>query len=88
MPTRNRRLSDCREIAESRRNSARIQALKFDWRRIARRMLVVYQAVITGRAPSEALLEFEQNNKDDRFDGEAQGCQRAVVVDDRSRRNV
>jgi glycosyltransferase involved in cell wall biosynthesis len=81
-------LSDCREIAESRRNNARIQALKFDWRRIARRMLVVYQAVITGRAPSEALLECEQNNEDDRFDGEAQGYQGAVVVGDRSRRNA
>jgi glycosyltransferase involved in cell wall biosynthesis len=61
-----RRLSDCREIAESRRNKARIQALKFDWHQIARRMLVVYQAVIAGRAPSQALLEFEQDD-DDRF---------------------
>jgi glycosyltransferase involved in cell wall biosynthesis len=54
------RMSDCRDIAESRRNEARVQALRFDWKQIAKRMLVVYQAVSAGRAPCEALLEFER----------------------------
>jgi glycosyltransferase involved in cell wall biosynthesis len=54
------RMSDCRDITESRRNEARVQALRFDWRQIAKRMLVVYQAVSAGRAPSDALLEFER----------------------------
>jgi glycosyltransferase involved in cell wall biosynthesis len=55
------RLVDCREMAECRRNEARAQALKFDWHRVAKQMLLVYQAVLAGRAPSEALLESEQN---------------------------
>jgi hypothetical protein len=57
-----KRMSDCRDIAESRRNEARAQALRFDWKQIAKRVLVVYEAVSTGRAPSEALAAFERTN--------------------------
>jgi glycosyltransferase involved in cell wall biosynthesis len=56
------RMSDCRDIAESRRNGARVQALRFDWKQIAKRMLVVYEAANAGRAVSEALVSFERGD--------------------------
>jgi glycosyltransferase involved in cell wall biosynthesis len=59
-----KRLCNCRELAQSRRNEARLQALKFDWHRIAKRMLIVYEAVCAGRAPSEAVREFERAAND------------------------
>jgi glycosyltransferase involved in cell wall biosynthesis len=43
------------EHASCRRNQARLQALKFDWGRIAERMWAVYEAVAEGRSPARAL---------------------------------
>ena len=48
------------DIARSRREAARAQALKFDWQRIAERVSVVYSAVHSGQSPSAAVKEFEQ----------------------------
>jgi glycosyltransferase involved in cell wall biosynthesis len=45
-----------REIAESRRDDARNQALMFSWPQIAERMLAVYAAVARGRPPAEATM--------------------------------
>jgi glycosyltransferase involved in cell wall biosynthesis len=49
-----------KQIAWSRREQARAQALKFDWQRIVERLSVVYWAVHAGRSPSAAVAEFEQ----------------------------
>jgi glycosyltransferase involved in cell wall biosynthesis len=46
-----------REIAESRRDYARRQALMFSWPRIADRLYAVYSAVKCGRPPAEAITE-------------------------------
>jgi glycosyltransferase involved in cell wall biosynthesis len=46
------------EHAESRRRHARLQALKFDWLHISKRVCAVYNAVVEGRAPAEALSRF------------------------------
>jgi glycosyltransferase involved in cell wall biosynthesis len=46
-----------RDVAESRRESARRQALTFSWPRIAERLFAVYSAVRCGRPPAEALIE-------------------------------
>jgi glycosyltransferase involved in cell wall biosynthesis len=54
-----KRLCEQRDILESRRHAARIQALKFDWSRIAERMFAVYAAVSSGRSPTRAMTEFE-----------------------------
>jgi glycosyltransferase involved in cell wall biosynthesis len=48
-----------RELARSRREKARAQALKFEWQRIAERVSVVYSAVQAGQSPSAAVKEFE-----------------------------
>jgi glycosyltransferase involved in cell wall biosynthesis len=50
-----------RDIARSRREKARAQACKFDWRQIAERLFAVYSAVCAGRAPSAALSAFDQS---------------------------
>jgi glycosyltransferase involved in cell wall biosynthesis len=49
-----------KEIVRSRRENARAQALKFDWRRVAERLSVVYSAVCAGRSPSKAVERFEE----------------------------
>lgn len=46
-----------KDIARSRREKARAQALKFDWQRIAELLSVVYSAVCAGRPPSTAVNE-------------------------------
>lgn len=53
-------LSVNKDIARSRREWARTQALKFDWHRIAERLSIVYSAVHAGQSPSVAVKEFEQ----------------------------
>lgn len=50
-----------KNIARSRRQSARAQALKFDWRRVAERLFVVYSALCSGRSPAEAIEKFEES---------------------------
>jgi glycosyltransferase involved in cell wall biosynthesis len=50
-----------RDIARSRRENARAQACKFDWRQIAERLSAIYSAVCAGQAPSAALSEFDQS---------------------------
>ncbi|SDT59682.1 glycosyltransferase family 4 protein [Bradyrhizobium canariense] len=50
-----------RDLARSRRDGARHQALKFDWRQVAERLSIVYSAVKAGRSPAAAMKEFEQN---------------------------
>jgi glycosyltransferase involved in cell wall biosynthesis len=48
-------MSRHREIAASRREAARRQALEFDWMYVARQMRVVYKAVANGLAPGNAM---------------------------------
>ena len=44
-----KRISADRSVAESRREAARIQALKFDWKKVAAQVHDLYSAVIKGR---------------------------------------
>jgi glycosyltransferase involved in cell wall biosynthesis len=55
-----RQIYDDKDLARSRRENARTQALKFDWQRISERLSLVYVAVKAGRSPSAAVNEFEQ----------------------------
>jgi glycosyltransferase involved in cell wall biosynthesis len=48
-----------KNIARSRRERARMQALQFDWQRVAERLFGVYAAVSAGRSPSTAVAVFE-----------------------------
>jgi glycosyltransferase involved in cell wall biosynthesis len=49
------------EIARSRREAARLKSLEFSWDRVARQMLAIYQAVIEGYSPVNAVTAREQN---------------------------
>lgn len=55
-----KQLSTDRDKALSLRENSRAQALKFDWQRVAERIMVVYSAVQLGRSPSTAVKEFER----------------------------
>jgi glycosyltransferase involved in cell wall biosynthesis len=52
-----------KSFVDSRREEARLQALRFDWREIARRMSIVYSAVSVGHSPLKAMSEFDRANK-------------------------
>jgi glycosyltransferase involved in cell wall biosynthesis len=56
-----------KDIVRSRREKARVQALKFDWQRIAERLFVVYSAIHAGRSPSAAIKQIEQAEVDPGF---------------------
>ena len=55
-----KQLCSDKEMARSRRQKARIQALNFDWGRISEQLSVVYSAVQAGRSPSAAVKEFQR----------------------------
>jgi glycosyltransferase involved in cell wall biosynthesis len=52
------RLSTDKDFAKPHRTAARIHALKFDWRQVAKQVSAVYSAVRTGRSPSDAMRDF------------------------------
>jgi hypothetical protein len=54
-----RQLSVNKAVTESRRSEARLQALRFDWREVAKRMSAVYSAVASGRSPMKAMSQFD-----------------------------
>jgi glycosyltransferase involved in cell wall biosynthesis len=54
------RLCSNREIAWSRRESARLKSLEFSWHRVAEQLSDVYQAVARGDSPAQALAAREQ----------------------------
>ena len=56
-----RHLSVDRDLARSKREKARAQALKFDWRRIRERLLAVYSAISAGRPPHTSVEGVEEN---------------------------
>jgi glycosyltransferase involved in cell wall biosynthesis len=54
-------LCDNPEIVWSRRKSARSKSLMFSWERIVEQLARVYQALLVGRSPVEAVVSCEQN---------------------------
>jgi glycosyltransferase involved in cell wall biosynthesis len=54
-------LSTNKGFAESHRKAARIQALAFDWRVVARKVSAVYLAVCNGTPPSDAVKRLEHS---------------------------
>lgn len=54
-----RQLSANKAVSESRRGEARLQALRFDWREVAKQMWVVYSAVASGQSLVRAISEFD-----------------------------
>jgi glycosyltransferase involved in cell wall biosynthesis len=54
-------LCNDREIAWSRRESARHKSLEFSWDRIAEQIVTIYEAVARGESPAEALTGREQS---------------------------
>jgi glycosyltransferase involved in cell wall biosynthesis len=54
------RLRTEKDFAEPYRREARMHALKFDWRHVAKQVSAVYSAVGTGRSPSDAMRDFAQ----------------------------
>ena len=58
-----RQLSVNKAVTESRRSEARLQALRFDWREVAKRMWVVYSAVVSGRSLIRAMGEFDRTRE-------------------------
>jgi glycosyltransferase involved in cell wall biosynthesis len=55
-----RQLCANKDITESRRREARLQALRFDWGEIAKRLSVVYSAVVSDQSPKKVIGEFER----------------------------
>jgi glycosyltransferase involved in cell wall biosynthesis len=55
-----RQLCANKAITDSRRRAARLQALRFDWREVAKRMSVIYSAVASGHSPLKAMSEFDR----------------------------
>jgi glycosyltransferase involved in cell wall biosynthesis len=54
-----RKICENKALVDSRRKEARVQALRFDWREVARRMSIVYSAVSVGQLPLKAMSEFD-----------------------------
>ena len=48
-----KRITLNKEVATSLRNAARRQALNFDWKTVAAKVLALYSTVLSGRAPAE-----------------------------------
>jgi glycosyltransferase involved in cell wall biosynthesis len=48
-----------RELVRSRREAARVQALKFEWGRVAERLSTLYAALCDGRSPAAAVEALE-----------------------------
>jgi glycosyltransferase involved in cell wall biosynthesis len=63
-----------RNLARSRRASARAQALKFDWQRVAERLSIVYGAVMARQSPAAAVKAFEQGIVPIGQKGDTTGC--------------
>jgi glycosyltransferase involved in cell wall biosynthesis len=58
-----RELCANKSMIEPRRREARLQALKFDWREVARRLSVVYFAVARNESPMKHISEFEREQR-------------------------
>ena len=58
-----RQLCANKTLTESRRQDARLQALRFDWREVAKRMWVVYSAVSSGRSIVKAIGELDRTSE-------------------------
>ena len=50
-----------KQASESKREAARQKSLEFEWSRVVSQMQAIYQAVIGGRAPADAVTLWRQN---------------------------
>jgi glycosyltransferase involved in cell wall biosynthesis len=58
-----RQLCANKAVTESLRAEARLQALRFDWREVAKRMWVVYSAIASGRSLVKAIGELDRTSQ-------------------------